>query len=274
MKSLIKSIFPKSLWTKLRLWRMDNSITSYPIKQIRHTYGGFDLTVHLADPLAQGWYDCDWPELPEISLLRKHRLVENAKVFDIGAHQGIVALMLAKLVGVNGSVLAIEANYHNSEIARKNQELNGVDNLDILFGAVADKSGKLIFNRGLNGQVDDGTGDWGQVEVPSFSIDDLSRKYGFPDILFIDIEGFECQALQGAKQTLSRYPDCFIEVHVNVGLEKYGGSIEQIFAFFPEDKYDLFIHSETNPIPTSLKKSQHLLNERFFLTVISHQDRC
>ncbi len=57
------------------------------------------MTVSLEDGLAQGWYDYDWPEVPEITLLGKNSLKPGAKVFDIGAHQGVVALMLAKIVG-------------------------------------------------------------------------------------------------------------------------------------------------------------------------------
>jgi hypothetical protein len=39
-----------------------------------------------------------------------------------------------------------------------------------------------------------------------------------PDILFIDVEGFEVHALKGATHTLQGRPDCFIEVHVGCGL--------------------------------------------------------
>lgn len=273
MKSVIRSVAPNWLWTKLRLWQIDNSINSYPTKQVSHTYGGFDLTVYLADPLAQGWYDCDWPDLPEIFFLRQYRLKPGAKVFDIGAHQGIVAMVQAKIVAEDGFVLAVEANSHNFKVAKRNQELNNLPQLNILFGAVADKSGTLIFNQGLNGQVDDGKGEWGQVEVPAFSIDDLSSQYGFPDVLFIDIEGFECQALQGAKRTLARYPDCFVEVHVQHGLEKFGGSVEEVISFFNQEHYDLFIHSEKYPKLIKFEPHHEILNERFFLTAVSSKNR-
>ena len=60
--------------------------------------------------MGAGWYDHDWPELPEIALLKQHGLRPGARVFDIGAHQGVVALMLSKTVGPEGFVLAVEAS--------------------------------------------------------------------------------------------------------------------------------------------------------------------
>ena len=44
---------------------------------------------------------------------------------------------------------------------------------------------------GLNGQVDDGSRGWGRVEVPATTIDALSQAHGYPDVLFVDVEGFE-----------------------------------------------------------------------------------
>jgi hypothetical protein len=101
-----------------------------------------------------------------------------------------------------------------------------------LHGAGAAKSGTLVFSR--FGSVDDGTGEWGQIEVNAYSIDDLAEQLGTPDVLFIDVEGFECEVLRGGQRTLATKPDCFVEVDVNAGLEKFGGSVEPIFSLFPE----------------------------------------
>jgi len=39
---------------------------------VEHTYAGFPLRVWLTDPVAQDWYDSDWPEPDEVSLLKLH----------------------------------------------------------------------------------------------------------------------------------------------------------------------------------------------------------
>src|SRR5829696_6377206 len=124
MKQLLKKILPT--WFKRR-WRIMNlryTIARYRDRQVRHIYGGVSLNIHLADPLAEGWYDRDWPELPEIALLRRHKLKPGARVFDLGAHQGVVALMLAKEVGPKGLVVAVEGYTHNAAICLKNKNLN------------------------------------------------------------------------------------------------------------------------------------------------------
>jgi FkbM family methyltransferase len=239
IKQLARSVLPRGVWHRLRVWRIRRSVESFPVRRVRHTYGGFPLEIHLADPLAQGWYDNDWPELPEVALLRRHAMKTGARVLDLGAHQGVVALMMARVVGPTGQVVAVEANPHNARVAGLNAGLNAADNLRVVQAAVAARPGTLRFNLGLNGQADDGTGEWGVVEVPARTIDDLAREFGPPDVVFLDVEGFECEALRGAGETLARRPDVFIEVHQGAGLERFGGSLDEILTHFPAVDYDL-----------------------------------
>ena len=135
-KKLLKRRFPLAYY-RLSRWRRQSRINGYPVREVRHIYGGFPLTIHLADQQGEDWYDMDWEELPEISLLKRHRLKSGARVFDIGAHQGVVALMLAGLVGEKGSVIAVEAEPHHARIAERNRVLNGVNHVRILQTAVA-----------------------------------------------------------------------------------------------------------------------------------------
>lgn len=268
IKTTIKRLVPARLWTRLRISRIENDLRGFQRRTVRHNYGGYPMQVVLADSLGQGWYDNDWDMPPEIDLLRKHGLKPGAKVLDAGAHQCLVAMILERVVGPNGSVLAVEANAHNAEIGRKNRDLNRAERLTILEAAVAEHSGIVTFNRGLNGQVDDGTGQWGQLEVPARSLDDLDRQFGPFDVLFIDVEGFECHALRGARETLARRPDAFVEVHVGHGLEKLGGSVEEVIASFPDADYDKFIASEAQPEFRPYQADSPLLLDRFFLVAV------
>jgi FkbM family methyltransferase len=227
------------------------------------------LDIDLSDPIAEEWYDHDWEELPEIALLRKHKLKPGSKVFDIGAHQCVVALMLARIVGPTGFVLALEANPRNALLGGKNREINSARQLHVAQAAIAAKTGRLIMSELLNSAVDDGTSGLGRIEVPAFSIDDLTRSYGVPDILFIDVEGYEHEALKGAKETLKARPDIFVEVHTQGGLEAYGGSVESILSFFPESDYELFMASENRRQFVPFASNSPLINERFFLVAIS-----
>ena len=126
-----------------------------------------------------------------------------------------------------------------------------------------------MFNEGMNGQVDDGSGEWGRREVRAVTIDDLSRQYGIPDVLFLDVEGFECHALHGARETLAGRPDCFVEVHTGVGLEKFGGSVSEVASFFPPDTYKLFMASDIECNPVSYQAGHRLTQARFYLTAVA-----
>ena len=119
LKAIAKQFVPPGIWTQLRLMRMQWGITSYSQRTAHHRFGSCELEVLLADPEGAGWYDHDWQELPELALLKQGRLKPGARVFDIGAHQCVVALMLAKVVGQDGFVLALEPNPHKDSGLRQ-----------------------------------------------------------------------------------------------------------------------------------------------------------
>lgn len=271
LKRILRSLVPARIWEWMRSFHLRYTLSHYPAFQSEHTYGGVKLAVWLADPLGKGWYDHDWPELPEIEFLQRYRLKEGATVFDLGAHQCVVALMLQRSVGPTGLVLAVEANGHNAAVGEKNRVLNHAENLHIIHAAIAERAGTVKFNRGLNGQIGPAECQVGLAEVKAVTIDDLALEYGIPDVLFIDIEGYECQALSGAKETLKKRPDCFVEVHVGVGLEKLGGSVNTVVTFFPQTDYDLFVASDARPQFERFRRDDDLLASRFFLIAIARQ---
>src|SRR5215469_3935234 len=184
LKEVAKRSFPQPLWTMLRLARVWSSVHFYRERKVTHVYGGFLLSIWLTDPLAQGWYDVDWPELPEIALLKTGRLKPGARVFDLGAHQCVVAMMLSRIVGAEGQVVALEANPHNAEVGERNRALNDIAQLKVVHGAAAKQSGTIEFGKGLNGVVAVADRDWGLQRVRAYSVDELTRKFGRPDTLF------------------------------------------------------------------------------------------
>src|SRR5438552_4198860 len=186
IKRLARRLLPDRVLGWLRSARIRRMVSSYSRRIVRHNYGGRALRIELCDPLAQGWYDNDWAELPEVVLLKRHGLRPGGRVFDIGAHQGIVALMLADAVGPTGHVIAVEASPHNFSAACRNRELNAslASQLHVVHAAIADSPGHLLFNEGLNGQVEDGSGSWGRVKVPARTIDDLTEEFGPPDVIY------------------------------------------------------------------------------------------
>ena len=260
---------PTSMAGRLRAWKANNLIQTYRARVVEHQFGSSRLQVYLSDPLAEGWYDRDWPELPELELLKKHQLQPGARVFDVGAHQGIVAAMLAQVVGATGLVVAVEASPHNCMAARENRRLNNLDQIEIVQAAVADRPGTLQFNAGLNGQIDDGSGAGGRISVEAVTLDGLAEKYGLPQVVFMDIEGAECLALAGASRVLASTADFFVEVHVGCGLEKLSGSLPALLSHFPTTHFDLLVRSEADTHFRPLLADDPLTLDRFFLVALS-----
>lgn len=243
-KTIAKRLTPAPVQSFVRSQRRRWAMQRFAPRVVAHDYGGVRLQVSLADPLGAEWYDRDYPELPEIAFLRRHSLRPGARVFDLGAHQGVVALQLAAAVGEGGAVVALEASPHNARMAEQNAALNRAGNVRVLHAAIAAKAGTIAFNESFNGQVDGGAGTHGTIDVAARTVDDLAEAFGRPDVLFIDVEGFECEALRGAARTLAAGVDCFVEVHGGCGLEKFGGTVDGVLAYFPESRFDRFFCEE------------------------------
>ena len=220
LKALGRGIVPAPLYRLYRKGRIAMLIAGYENRQVTHTYGRATLTIELADGPSASYYDRDWGSPGEIEYARERGLQPGARVFDLGAHQGVVALMLADLVGPTGRVVALEADPHNVRMAERNRVLNGATNLKIVHAAAAQTTGTMLFTGGLNGRIEDRGGRWGKTEVAALSLDDLAARHGLPDVVLIDVEGYEDRVLAGAAATIAAARTTFlVEVHVGCGLE-------------------------------------------------------
>jgi FkbM family methyltransferase len=269
LKSIARAVVPTSVRRWLQRCRQDREIALFHRRVVEHLYGGVRLKVELGDGLAAGWYDHDWGPLAEVELLGRHRLRPGARVFDIGAHQGVVGLMLGHRVGPGGQVVLVEPNPHNASACIRNAELNAMPWLLVQQAAISDRLGTLGFSGGLNGQAAELSDYAGVIDVPAVTIDELTARHGQPDVVFLDVEGFECRALAGARQTLETPVDWTIEVHVGYGLEAAGGSPERVLAHFPPERFDRFVHAENDRESIPLRAAADKLRDRFFLTAIS-----
>jgi FkbM family methyltransferase len=229
---LLRRALPTRMYTRLGLAREAMDRVRFHSYVATHVYGRRTLSVHVTDPIGRGWYDQDWPTPAEIALLAERgRLRAGARVFDVGAHQGIVAMMLGDLVGAGGHVVAVEATPHNAAVARRNVALNGMAQVTVLHAAGADVPGVLHFSPRMNGHV--AAVDEASVEVRALTIDELTNEHGVPQVLFVDVEGYEMHVLRGARETLITHrPDLFIEVHMGEGLERFGDA-DDLLALIP-----------------------------------------
>lgn len=244
--NLLRTVLPRGVYARLGLARDRLALARFHAYVARHRYGGFELAVHIEDEMARGWYDHDWRMMAEIATLAERgRLVAGARVFEIGAHQGVVAMILGKLVGATGQVIAVEATPHNFSIATKNVTLNGLSQVRVLHAAGADTPGVLQFSPRMNGHV--AAAGEASVDVRALTVDELTAEHGAPQVLFVDVEGYELHVLRGAERTLREHrPDLFVEIHMGEGLERFGDA-HDLLALIP-DGYEVLV-SKTDEGP-------------------------
>ena len=202
--------------------------------------------------------------MPEIEVLSENALRPGALVFDIGAHQCVVAMVMARTVSPGGTVVAVEASGHSVAVAGRNRSLNSVENLEVLHAAIAREPGTLRFSElGHRVQTDPGG-----LAVPAVTIDALAEAHGRPDVVYLDVEGFEGEALLGAERTLDARPDWMVEVHTGAGLESFGGSVELVLDHFESRGYRLLVAPEVG-LFLPIEEGRHLLAQRFMLIALA-----
>jgi FkbM family methyltransferase len=256
---------PIGLVRRLRAWRLRRTLRLFPARVAEHTYGGHRLKVWIADPLSAGWYDRDWRVLPEVAHLRGTAVRPGSRVFNLGAHQGVVALMLAREVGPTGLVVAVEPIVHNATVAIRNRDLNDARIIDILQAAVAGHSGSVTLSHGLQAQITHGESNREVFTTTAVTIDELAARFGTPDAVFLDVEGAEALALEGATQVIASGATFAIEVHTGCGLEALGGSVSSVLDRFPLDRFSLHVRADADDTFQAYTSDSSLLNDRFFL---------
>jgi FkbM family methyltransferase len=257
---------PRAAFNYMRRFGRYLDKAAFTPRQVRHTYGGLPLTLSIEDYEARSWYDLDWPALRELKLLASGKLRPGATVFEIGAHQGVVAMMLADMVGPTGRVIAVEADPRSAEIARRNVALNGMHNVEVLHAAVAATPGEIQFTEASH--VDRGEPGQRGRTVKAVTVDGMAKEHGVPAVLFIDVEGYECEVLRGAQTVLGTRPDLFIEVHVGRGLESFGGSLGDVLGYLPAAS-EVYVADPDRGEFVPMASGGNVLESRFFLVAKS-----
>lgn len=156
---------------------------------------------------------------PHLQKAIKEYVASGDTVYDIGANLGYVSLALAKRVGPHGRVIAFEPVPENSDLLRKNIEVNQLKNVQVFDCAASDHSGKTVIRivknlstASLVWHKNDPSAT--ELEIRTEAIDHLvaAGDLGPPKFVKIDVEGAEGQVLQGMRRTIaSAKPVLFVE---------------------------------------------------------------
>jgi FkbM family methyltransferase len=169
-------------------------------------------------------------------------------VYDVGAFHGILTLFFASRCA---QVISYEPNEANHGRLVENIGLNKLTNVTVRKLGVGAKpgSGTLRYDPAMAGggtlNPDAAAAVSQPVEITTLDQDIASHGLPAPDLIKIDIEGWELEALRGARETLAASrPALFLEMHGETMREKRGKAGE-IVAFLVDAGYDNILHVES-----------------------------
>lgn len=169
---------------------------------------------------------------PRGGLTREERFLtslayDSCVVYDVGAYIGLHTLFFSRRVGKAGTVVAFEPNPANYTELCANLSLNECSNVRTYNVGVGDESGTLAMHAHpylpARGSVAAATiarqsegGDDRVFDIEIVTLDEHCEGEDLPppDLVKIDVEGYELQVLRGMRGLIARAaPRLFIEMH-------------------------------------------------------------
>lgn len=168
-----------------------------------------------------------------------HLLNESDLFYDVGANIGVYSLVLGGVAGARG--LAFEPVPMSANYLVKNLTQNGLgDRVKVMRMAVSSRSGTVSMSTEadvMNKIVSDGAG----LSVPSVTLDDVALEHGTPQLIKIDVEGFEPEVIAGSGRVLadSKLLAVILEVNDNAREDGTASILHTLTAHgFIETDYD------------------------------------
>jgi FkbM family methyltransferase len=180
---------------------------------------GVKMHINMRDTgLSQALYLYHTHEPVSTEYFRK-TLKPGMTVLDIGANIGYFALLEAKIVGRKGKVYAVEPVSENISFLERNAALNNFSNIEVFRFAIGDKT-KLTKihvmkkrNYSSMWNVDRGSKRISSEDVQETTVDAFLKNKSMPDVVRMDVEGYEYNILKGMWNTLKKDIMILMELH-------------------------------------------------------------
>jgi FkbM family methyltransferase len=187
---------------------------------------------------------------PELRGLMRTFVPEGGVAADLGANVGWHTLLMAKLVGPAGVVIASEPNPSVRARLNRNLQINRLRHVIVAAHALAQESGVLTFNAPDSSDTASGDGHVATpgensghvITVEKKSVDQWIAELQLDrlDFVKIDVEGYEWPVFQGAIKTFENCrPVIVFEWNAEYAV-RGGGSEELMKEYFASLRYELF----------------------------------
>jgi len=179
---------------------------------------------------------------------------KSEQIIDVGGNVGLYSILAAKNIQNVGWVYSFEPVPENIKFLKNNIKLNNTKRIKVIEQALGAKEGVLeLFlsdrNIGTHSAAQGHSRGAESINVKLTTIDKFSLDNDIkPDLVKIDVEGYDGYVLDGGQETLNKYkPTIFIE-YAPLTLERCGYSPENFlnqlfsihkFAYIFEEKKNL-----------------------------------
>lgn len=223
-------------------------------------YEDVEFRFLIGSPEGQEWYGkfvdnrLYKPMGPELAWLKRAAREGNC-VADVGAHHGYFTVLIANWVGANGKVVAFESLPENAAIASYNARINRLENVQIVAKAVGAKAGAVDIGTTSAGIRVERLAQPELITVQMLSLDEFFEDC-YPDLLKIDVEGYELEVLKGAKHCLARRPSIALEFHC-FKYEHPRAEVQQILDLLPTEGYEFMLAPEAGEALVTFAIDEH-----------------
>lgn len=217
-----------------------------------------DGVVFLAQPaVLLGWNVAFFGTYePELRKIVETVLKPGGVAIDVGANVGWHTLLMARLVGDSGRVLAIEPNPSVRQRLIGNIGLNRFRHVEVVACAAAEAEGRIEFHAPPAGRADSGTGFASRdgagpsadtISVETRSLDNIlsAMPSARLDLIKIDVEGFEWPVLRGGEDSISHFHPHIVFEYDAAYVARGGGEAATFMEFFRRHRYRLFAVGRT-----------------------------
>jgi FkbM family methyltransferase len=192
---------------------------------------------------------------------------------DVGANVGVFTLIAASRVGATGRVVAFEPTPATFQRLNENIRTNGFGNVEAHELALSDEIGNTVI-----ATATDGLDAWNSLAVqaagPRFSesstrtvtwdqFSDAHQLTGRATMMKIDVEGWECRVLEGARSVLSRPDAPTLQVEfTDAAARAAGSSCSELYATLSDLGYRMFLFDlcERTLVPDPLRSEYPYVN--------------